>query len=144
MQAIFTEAMKIQIDTEGYGAALRDWVANGPASPYALSADEVIRRSTPRDQVVALGQAHFEMATYLEQAGRHDLAIAHFWEAHRLQPENFSYRRQAWSLEQADGPFARFWQGPIPGKEADWPYQSDWLTDVAAKGAENYYPAWQP
>jgi hypothetical protein len=144
MKAILGHAQNIHVDAEGYHAALRDWVANGPASPFALSPDEVIERSTPRDRDVALGQAHFEMATFLEQRGDHVLAVPHFREAHRLQPKNFSYRRQAWSLELAAGPLARFWQGPIPGKEADWPYDGDWLTDVAAMGAENYYPAWTP
>jgi hypothetical protein len=144
MVAIFTEAMKIQVDAAGYHDALRDWVANGAASRFALPPDEVVARSTPRNTDVALGQTHFELATHLEQKGRHDLAVPHFREAHRLQPDNFSYRRQAWSLERADGAFDRFWQGPLPGKEADWPYDGDWLTDVTAMGAENYYPAWRP
>jgi hypothetical protein len=144
MGAIFGHAMQIQVDADSYHAALRDWVANGAASRFALSPDDVIARSTPRNSDVAVGQAHFELATHLEQNGRHDLAIGHFREAHRLQPDNFSYRRQAWSLEMADGPFARYWQGPLPGKESEWPYEGDWLTDVAAMGAENYYPAWTP
>ncbi len=144
MQEILGHAQKIQTTPDAYVAALRDWVAKGAASEFALSADEVVARSTPRDADVALGQTHFELATHLEQAGRHDLAVPHFREAHRLQPQNFSYRRQAWSLEQIEGPLARFWQGPIPGQEDEWPYEGDWLTDVAAMGAENYYPAWRP
>jgi hypothetical protein len=67
----------------------------------------------------------------------------HFRKAHELVPENFAFRRQAWSLEPSvEGPLARFWQGPLPGEEADWPYAGDWLTDVREMGASNYYPKW--
>jgi hypothetical protein len=51
-----------------------------------------------------------------------------FREAHRLQPENWTYKRQAWSL--AD---------PLQGPTDE--YDSDWLTEVRKLGAENYYPA---
>jgi hypothetical protein len=50
-----------------------------------------------------------------------------FREAHRLQPENWTYKRQAWT-------FADPFQGPTDV------YDSDWLTDVKRIGAENYYP----
>jgi hypothetical protein len=38
------------------------------------------------------------------------------------------------------GPFARFIQGPMEGQESEWPFEGDWVTDVRAMGAENYYP----
>ena len=143
--AIFTEAAKIQTDPQAYDAALRDWVAKGADSEFALSPDEVVARSRPRSADESLGQAHFEMASHLELHGDHEGAVRHFREAHRLVPGNFSYRRQAWSLEPSvEGPLARFWQGPAPGAEADWPYESEWLADVQAKGAENYYETWTP
>ena len=50
-----------------------------------------------------------------------------FREAHRLQPDNWTYKRQAWS-------FADPLQGPTEH------YDSDWLSDIRAIGAENYYP----
>jgi hypothetical protein len=31
-------------------------------------------------------------------------------------------------------------QGPLPGREDEWPYDSDWLNEIQAMGAENYYP----
>jgi hypothetical protein len=142
--AIFGEAMKIRVDVEPYHAALRDWVANGAESEFALPPDEVVARSRPRDRDTASGQAHFELATALERRGLHDDAVPHFREAHRLVPDNFSYKRQAWSLEPgADGPLARFWQGPADDDPDAWPYDGDWLTDVRGFGAENYYPAWR-
>lgn len=143
--AIMAEAGKIRTDAEAYHAALRDWVDHGADSDYALSPDEVVARSQPRDADAARGTAHFELATHLETKGHHDAAIPHFREAHRLVPDNFSYKRQAWSMEPgAEGPLARFWQGPSDDDPTAWPYEGDWLSDVKAFGAENYYPAFQP
>lgn len=141
--AIMGEASKIEADPASYEVALRDWIKNGAESAFALDADQVIDRSGPRSQDSARGHAHFELATHLELAGEHDAAIVHFRKAHELVPENFAFRRQAWSLEPSvEGPLARFWQGPLPGEEADWPYAGDWLTDVREMGASNYYPKW--
>ncbi len=143
--AIMAEASKIRTDADSYHAALREWVARGAESEYALSPDEVVARSQPRDADAARGTAHFELATHLETEGHHDAAIPHFREAHRLVPDNFSYKRQAWSMEPgADGPLARFWQGPSEDDPGAWPYDGDWLTDVKEFGAENYYPPFRP
>lgn len=145
MAEVMGHAMKIRSSPSEYDAALRDWATNGSASSFALGADQVIERSTPRSADVARGEAHFELACHLVATGRGEAAVPHFRAAHRLHPENFSYKRQAWSLVPGiDGPMARFWQGPVPGQEDAWPYEGDWLTDVSAMGAENYYPAFQP
>ncbi len=138
---ILREASRIKADPDAYVTALRDWVARGTDSPYALTADEVVSRSGRRDPDVAAAAAHFDLAQHLHRAGDAPGAVRHFREAHRLQPENFSYKRQAWSLANPEaGPFERFWQGPAEGHEDEWPYESDWLTEVRAMGAENYYP----
>ena len=144
MNEILAEASHIQVDTH-YVAMLRDWVEKGEASEYALAPDEVVRRSAPRDASVATGQANFELGAYFWEKGDREGAEEHWREAHRLVPDNFSYKRQAWSLASTGtGPFERFWQGPVPGNEAEWPYESDWLSEVRAKGAENYYPPITP
>jgi hypothetical protein len=49
-----------------------------------------------------------------------------FREAHRLQPENWTYKRQAWSMVDRN-------QGRTDV------YDGSWLDDVRAIGAENYY-----
>jgi hypothetical protein len=115
------------------------------ASRFALSRDAVLQRSRPRDADKALGHAHFALATQLEIEGRHDDAIRHFREAHRLVPESWTFRRQAWSLERVgDGPLARFWRGPPPDDPTAWPYEGDWISDVRKVGAENYNDPWRP
>ena len=129
---------------EAYLVALRDWAEKGAASEYALSPDEVIRRSQPRNLHQATAAAHFELAQHLHRAGNPADSVAHFREAHRLQPDNWTYKRQAWELaSRIGGPMDRFWQGPVPGHEGSWPYDGDFVADVENLQGEPYYPAFQ-
>jgi hypothetical protein len=121
------EAEKIRMEPERYVAALRDWVMRGADSAYALSPEEVIARSRPRGEEVARAAACFELAEHLRGADRAVDAARWFREAHRLDPDNWTYRRQAWSLVD-----------PLQGPTEE--YDSDWLSDVRKLGAENYYP----
>ena len=130
-------------DRETYPDAIRDWVDNGARSEYALGPAEVVARSQPRSIAESAGAAHFELANHLWRAGRRDLAIANFAECHRLQPDNWTYKRQAWSLvgnERVGGEFGRFVQGPLEGEEDDWPFESDFRSDVWLLEAGAYYP----
>ena len=124
---MLAEAKKIQAEPEKYVGALRDWVGRGKDSRYALSPNDVIERSRPRPVEESLAAAHFELGEYLHRAGKSEDAARHWREAHRLQPDNWTYKRQAWSL--AD---------PTQGHTGM--YEGDWLTDVRKIGAENYYP----
>jgi len=127
LAAVIAEVRKIRIDPDTYTAALRDWVSNGAASRYALPPDEVLGRSGPRGADEATAAAHFELGQHLYRNGFADAAVPHFRAAHRLHPENWTYKRQAWT-------FADPSQGPTAL------YDGDWLTDVRRVGAENYYP----
>jgi len=122
------EAARMRIDPDAYVAALRDWVAHGSRSRYALAADEVLARSRPRPPEESRAAACFELGQHLHRTGHADDAVRWFREAHRLAPDNWTYKRQAWT-------FADPLQGPTPE------YDSDWLTEVRKIGAENYYPA---
>jgi hypothetical protein len=121
------EAQRIVIEPEPYLAALRDWVALGEDSRFALTPSEVIARSRPASPEHSQAAACFELGQHLHRAGFDGDAVRWFREAHRLAPENWTYKRQAWSL--AD-PF----QGPNEH------YDSDWLSEVRKQGAEHYYP----
>lgn len=141
MRETLAEAAQIVADEERYVAALRDWARRGTDSPHALAPDEVVARSGRRDGAAAAAAAHFDLAQHLHRRGDTAGAIRHFREAHRLAPANLSYKRQAWSLATpGTGPFERFLQGPVEGREDEWPYDGDWLTEVRAMGAANYYP----
>ena len=119
------ETRKIRRD-DRYETALRDWVDRGADSPYALSADDVVERSRPRPPEVGEAAAHFELGQHLWRERRLDDAIRHLREAHRLQPDNWTYKRQAWNLLGRD-------------RKSTDVYGSDWMTDVKKIGPENYY-----
>lgn len=118
---------QLRVEHEKYVAAVRDWARHGAASRYALPPDEVLARSRPRGRGESEAAAHFELATHLRRLGRADEAVAHFREAHRLQPDNWTYKCQAWSFVN-----------PHLGPSAE--YDSDWATEVERTGVSGYYP----
>lgn len=125
---VLREARKIRIEPEKYVLALRDWVENGERSRFALTPEDVVRRSGDRGQDRSFAAAHFELAQHLWRGGREADAVPHFRAARRLQPDNWTYKRQAWAL-------AHRYQAPTDL------FEGDWLSDVREIGAENYYPA---
>ncbi len=130
-------------DRMSYPDAIRDWVTKGDASEFVLSPDEVVARSEPRNAAMSKGAAHFELANHLWQAGNRDAAIEHFNACHRLQPDNWTYKRQAWSLlgqERVGGDYGRFVQGPVKGEEDAWPFDSDFRSEVSSRAVGSYYP----
>lgn len=131
-------------DRLSYADAIRDWVNNGADSPFVMSPREVIAASQPRDAAMSQGAAHFELANHLWRAGNRDGAIEHFNACHRLQPDNWTYRRQAWSLvgnDRVGGDYGRFVQGPVVGEEEDWPFESDFRSEVSSRAVGSYYPS---
>jgi hypothetical protein len=106
-----------------YIDAIRDWVEKGDASVYALSPDEVRRRMHGMTEREALAAANFRLGHYLYQQGHRQDAQWYFAEAKWLHPENWSFKRQSWELEEsgkASGP--EFWAA------------------VEALGEKPYYP----
>lgn len=120
------EVRKLRIEAEKYVAALRDWAARGSESRFALAPRQVIERSRPRSFEEGTASAHFELGQHLHRAGLTERGIGHFQQASRLQPENWTYRRQAWNLLP-------------PDRKSIDVYGTDWLTEVKKSGAENYY-----
>jgi len=127
VKEMLTEARKIKSDPEISTAMIDDWVEHGEQSKYALSPDEVIRRSEPRTDAEATAAAEFELGQHLHRAGDHAAAIPHWREAHRLYPDNWTYKRQAWNIED-----------PIRQGHTDV-YEGSWFEDIKKIGAENYY-----
>ena len=126
LRTVVPELAKMRIDADAYVAALRDWVVHGADSRYALTPDEVVERSRPRPPEEAEAAAAFALGQHLHRTGRPDAAVRWFRASHRLAPDNWTYRRQAWT-------FADPGQGPTEQ------YEGDWLSDVRRTGAENYY-----
>jgi hypothetical protein len=120
------EASKIRVDPARYADALRDWAANGAASRHVLSPDEVVERSRPRPPEASQAAAHFELGVHLRDIDV-EASREHFRAAHDLDPGNWTYKRQAWFLED---PF----QGPTEH------YDSDWVSEIRKQGHDTYYP----
>ena len=93
-----TFQLTLRDESRRYTAALRDWIENGAASRYALPPDEVVRRSQPRPPESSRAAAEFALGRELHRRGDLDRAAAHFSEARRLEPANWTYSRQAFSL----------------------------------------------
>ena len=126
-----------------YPDAIRDWVANGRSSAFVMTPEQVVARSTPRPVEVSEAAAEFELANHLWRAGERELAVVHFNRCHRLQPENWTYKRQAYSTvsaERNEGDLARFIQGPGPNDTEPWPFESDFRTETAKLQPGEYYP----
>jgi hypothetical protein len=125
-QAVIAGMMKhTSGDMSRYANAVRDWAAKGAESQFVLPADEVIARSRPQPPEAAAAAAEFELGQHLHRAGHKLDAVPHFQEAHRLEPENWSYSRQAYAL--------------VDESMGD-PYGTDLLTEVGRVGPETFYP----
>jgi hypothetical protein len=115
----------VNIDgTSRYSRAALDWARHGAGSRYVLSEQEVIARSRPRPWEFGLAAAQFELAQHLHRAGYPGDAEPHFREAHRLDPTNWTYYREALAL--ADPDLVR--------------NSRELIKEVATIGAEHFYP----
>ena len=123
-------------DPEAYSDRLRDWVAKGAESDWALTPDEVVATSRPRSPTVSEAAACFELAQHRwRREGFSEGALAWFARAHTLEPDNITYKRQAysaWAYEKQPEEMARFAQMPTPGHEDEWPFVSDFMADMTA------------
>lgn len=134
VKELFTEARKIPDIADQYRAALVDWVENGPESSYALSPAEVVAASHPRQPHHAEAAANFELGQHLFGAVGKKAAIPYWRAAHALDPDNWTYKRQAWTLETTpEGEPSDMMQPPTDV------YDGNWLDDVRAiGGGQNY------
>jgi len=137
---MLVEVTHIRDDSAAYRAALVDWIEKGSDSQYALSPDEVVARSQPRGRNEAEAAACFELGRHCHVNGDPDGAARWWREAHRLDPNNWTYKRQAWSIATTpEGEASDLMQGPTDL------YEGNWLDDVKAiGGGEKYYTAFQP
>jgi hypothetical protein len=129
------EVKKLRVEPDRYLPALRDWVEHGADSRFALDPDDVVARSRPMSAEPAEAAAAFELGQHLWRVGEGGAAVGWFRRAHALDPANWTYKRQAWTLVTTPaGEPNDLIQGPTDV------YEGNWLDDVRAIGAENYYP----
>jgi hypothetical protein len=123
-------------DADRYAEMVRDWAKHGAASEFALSPLQVITGSHPQSRETSEAAAHFELAQHAWRVeGFSDRALNHFASAHTLQPDNITYKRQAYSqyrvaITANPDDRTRFIQSPGGGEA--WPFVSDFTADMAA------------
>lgn len=134
VRELIGEARKIPDIGAAYRAAVLDWVDKGDASEFALDPAEVVAASHPRDRRHAEAAANFELGQHLFATVGKEAAVPFWRAAHSLDPDNWTYKRQAWTLETTP-----------PGEPSDLlqppndVYDGNWLDDVKAiGGGENY------
>lgn len=137
VKRMYVEVKKLGGRPKEYFDAIADWVEKGASSRFALSPDEVVARSQPRPADHARAAACFEIGQYLWHEVDREAAVPWWREAHRLFPENWTYKRQAWTfVTTAPGAAPDLMQGPNDV------YEGNWLDDVLRQGGgEKYYPA---
>ena len=84
---------------ERYVGALKDWVAKGDASEYALAPEEVVRRLQPRRAEELKAALHVRIGHHLFGSGDIAGAKEHIKSASDLCPEKWNFRRQAMVLD---------------------------------------------
>lgn len=131
---VLGEAQQIPDHSDAYRTAILDWVEKGADSRFALSPDEVIARSQPRPIEHSRAAASFELGTHLYRTVGKDAAVQWWKQAHELHPDNWTYKRQAWTLEStADGEPWDLLQ------EVGDTYGTSWYEDVVALGGGANY-----
>jgi len=134
MKMLFTEIKKIPDKGEDYRAAIVDWVENGAESRFAMAPHEVIDASLPRPIDQSRAAALFELGCHLHDTVGKDAAVPFWKQAHAADPSNWTYKRQAWTLESTP-----------PGEASDMAqevsdsYGTTWLDDVIANGGGETY-----
>jgi hypothetical protein len=134
---LLTEVKKIPDHSVAYRNAIVDWANRGADSPYALSPEEVIARSRPRNPDIAEATACFELGQYLASRSPAEMESAiHWWRrAHDLDRSNWTYKRQAWTLATTP-------EGATENdlfQDASAVYGTSWIKDVMAGGGGERY-----
>lgn len=130
---VLTELQQLPGLGETYRAAIVDWAERGADSPFALSPQAVIAASLPRSADQSRASACFEMGRHFYENGDTETAVAWWKEAHALYPENWTYKRQAWTLEStAEGADSDMAQnvGDV--------YGTSWTKEFLHTGGANY------
>jgi len=134
MQVALREIKKMPDVAEDYREAIVDWVQNGSSSRFALDPAEVVARSEPRLMDHSRAAACFELGQTLYSKAGKDAAVPWWKKAHSLDRGNWTYKRQAWTLEST-----RPGEASDLAQEVADSYGTSWLDDVLALGGGSEY-----
>ena len=88
------------IGAHDYTPIVRDWVANGNASPYLWSPEEMVERIRRRTPDEALAEPTFTLGVYFYEGGDEALARTYWERAQALSPNSWNFHRQDWNLTE--------------------------------------------
>ena len=129
MKMALTEIKAMPDTAEAYRAAIVDWATNGAESVFAMTPDQVVAASQPRPFDHSRAAACFDLGVAAERRGDREAARAWWREAHSLHPENWTYKRQAWTLESTpEG------EASDMAQEVGDVYGTSWLDEVIKMG----------
>ncbi len=129
-----TEIKAMPDTADAYRGAIVDWATNGADSRFAMTPEEVIAASQPRPAAHSEAAACFELGNHLHSQG-HEADVRAWWKrAHALHRENWTYKRQAWTLTSTpEGEASDLMQ------EVGDEYGTSWLDDVIELGGGANY-----
>jgi hypothetical protein len=133
MRAVLSELRRLPDLGPAYRDAIVDWANHGEDSEFALTPDQVIELSQPRARDHSRAAALFELGHHHYDAGNKAAAIPLWKQAHELFPENWTYKRQAWTLESTPEGGAS-----DQAQEVHEVYGTSWSQAFLNTGAESY------
>lgn len=133
MRLVLGELGRVPDTGEAYRAAIVEWAHRGAGSPNALGPDAVIDASQPRSADHSRAAACFELGRHAHERGDEPAAIGWWKQAHALFPENWTYKRQAWTLASTpDGAESD------RAQEVHDVYGTSWSDEFLRTGGANY------
>ncbi len=96
-----------------YLDAVRDWVAKVPESDFLMDQQRLAARLPELDVDDVKAAADFQLGTYLALHGQPADALVHFKRAPALRPDNWTYKRQAWSLGDIERDYGTTFQEAV-------------------------------
>jgi hypothetical protein len=107
-------------DGEAYVAALKDWVAKGERSQFAMSDEEYRQKVKPRSSTDMEADASFKLAVWFHDHDNKELAAKYWQRAQQLNPDDWNYARQDWSFTPAEA--GKKWMQKLQSTDKDYKY----------------------
>jgi peroxiredoxin len=88
-----------KVGDDRYLPALEDWVIHGRESRFLANSKTLRDKLAPRSAERRRADIEFQLGSHLFAQGDREGAIEHWQAAQKLDPDNWNYHRQEWSLD---------------------------------------------
>jgi len=92
----------IEVGSDDYVPALKDWLAKGADSDYVWSAKEVSERIIARTPEAEKAEPAFKLGVYFHRKGNEAKANQWWEESQKLNPDSWNFHRQDWSFTRSE------------------------------------------